>query len=150
MFTGNFRHTIDDKGRMSIPAKFREVILGSGQPAVMMTTALDPCLVAYPLPAWEAMRVRLRSQAEHEDYPPEMEDFERRFFSSAGECPVDRQGRILIPPHLREEGQLNGEAVLLGIDHKFEIWNPQTWAEKKQRALSQTDAIRKIRFRLGM
>ena len=84
MFTGSFRHAIDDKGRMSIPAKFREIILGSSRPAVMMTTALEPCLVAYPLPAWEAIRARLRGHDEREEYPPEMEEFERRFSSSVG------------------------------------------------------------------
>lgn len=152
MFTGSFLHTIDDKGRMSIPGRYREFLASNGLPAMlMMTKLLDPCLTVYPVLEWKAIYDRFREAAKQDDSAPEeMDDFSRRFFSSAEECPIDRQGRILIPQSLRDVGQLNGEARILGGGHKFEIWKPSLWEEKSRRDIRNTREIRSRQMRLGM
>ncbi len=151
MFTGNVQHTIDEKGRLSIPAKFREVLGDTPSQSVVMTTAGHPCLVAYPRQEWDLIRKRAREMALAEDAVNQIdEDFLRQFYAEASECALDRQGRILIPPALRAYAQLNGDAVVVGIDYKFEIWNPQAWQERRQTMPGNRDVIRKTRLRLGM
>ncbi len=151
MFTGHVQHTLDEKGRLSIPAKFREVLNGTPSQSLVMTTAGHPCLVAYPRHEWDLIRKRARDLALAEDAHHHIdEDFLRRFYAEASECALDRQGRILIPPTLREYAQLHGEAIVVGIDYKFEIWSPSAWQEQYQAVRGNTDVIRKTRLRLGM
>lgn len=129
MFRGRYTHTIDAKGRVSIPSKFREVINGRADQAFMITNDLDPCLVAYPMDEWMEMERRLQSLP---SFVPETVQFRRFFISGAQECPVDRQGRILIPSSLREYAQLDREALFVGLLERFEIWSPQLWKPKPE------------------
>jgi len=129
MFRGRYTHTIDAKGRVSIPSRFREVIGGRADQAFMITNDLDPCLVAYPMQEWMDMERRLQTLP---SFVPETVQFRRFFISGAQECPVDRQGRILIPANLREYAQLGREALFVGLLEKFEIWSPQLWKPKPE------------------
>lgn len=129
MFRGRYTHTIDAKGRVSIPSKFREAISGRADQAFMVTNDLDPCLVAYPMEEWMEMEKRLQTLP---SFVPEAVQFRRFFISGAQECPVDRQGRILIPANLREYAQLGREALFVGLLERFEIWSPQLWKPKPQ------------------
>lgn len=129
MFRGRYTHAIDSKGRVSIPSRFREVISGRSHQAFMVTNDLDPCLVAYPMEEWMEMERRLQTLP---SFVPETIQFRRFFISGAQECPVDRQGRILIPASLREYAQLGREALFVGLLEKFEIWSPELWKPKPE------------------
>jgi MraZ protein len=124
MFRGRYSHAIDAKGRVSIPAKFRDALDGEGPQAFMVTNDLDPCLVAYPMDEWFQEEKRIQSLP---GFVPATVQYKRFFISGAQECPIDRQGRILIPPSLREHAQLQRDALFVGLLEKFEIWSPELW-----------------------
>lgn len=120
MFMGEYSHTIDAKGRLIIPARFRE---GLGDKFIV-TKGLDNCLFVYPLDEWSALEEKLKS------LPFTRADaraFVRFFFSGANECELDKQGRILIPANLREYAQLSKEVVVLGVSSRVEIWSKERW-----------------------
>lgn len=117
---GEYSHTIDAKGRLIIPARFRE---GLGDKFIV-TKGLDNCLFVYPLDEWSALEEKLKS------LPFTRADaraFVRFFFSGANECELDKQGRILIPANLREYAQLSKEVVVLGVSSRVEIWSKERW-----------------------
>lgn len=117
---GEFQHTIDDKGRITIPVKFREG-LGS---SFVLTRGLDHCLFVYPRSEWETLESKLKA------LPMTRADaraFVRFFFSGATECELDRQGRILIPGALREYAGLAKDCVVIGVSNRVEIWDEASW-----------------------
>jgi MraZ protein len=115
---------MDAKGRVSIPSKFREILNGRGQQTLMLTNALDQCLVGFPMDEWFEEEKKIQALP---DFVPEALQFKRFYISGAQECPIDRQGRILIPTSLREHAQLHREALFVGLLEKFEIWSPDLW-----------------------
>lgn len=120
MFMGEYSHTIDAKGRLIVPARFRE---GLGDRFVV-TKGLDNCLFVYPQLEWAALEQKLKS------LPFTRADaraFVRFFFSGANECELDKQGRILIPSNLREYAQLSKDVVVLGVSSRVEIWSKDRW-----------------------
>lgn len=122
MFIGEFEHQMDAKGRMIIPAKFRDD-LGS---AFVVTRGLDECLFVYPREEWKKLESRLR------ELPFTKKDaraFTRFFFSGAAECDLDKQNRINIPSVLRNYAKLDKECVVIGVSSRVEIWNKQIWDE---------------------
>ncbi len=128
MFRGSSFHTIDEKGRMIIPSRFKELIRASGSDAAMISR-LEKFLVVYTLPEWAVIENRILSMVEKDD---SMRRFRRIFIGGAFECPCDRQGRILIPASLREYAELNREIVLVGnLDH-FEIWSQSNWNRENE------------------
>jgi len=136
MFRGRYEHTIDGKGRIAIPARFREVLEEEygGQPLIV--TNLENCLVAYPLPEW----VRFEERAvEIPTTDPKAQLWLRFFMAAAVECPLDRQGRILIPNNLREHGGLERVAMLSSMGRRFEIWSKDRLQQELARAQSQPD-----------
>ncbi len=115
-FTGEHSHTLDAKGRIIMPAKFRDK-LGDG---IWITKGLDGCLFAYPNDEWE------RIENKYREVPRMTKDarrFSRNFFGSASPCDIDKQGRTLIPANLREYAGLEKEVVLVGVLNRIEIWN---------------------------
>lgn len=125
-FRGQSIHRLDSKGRLRIPTKFREVLQKSYTDALIVSI-FGNCLVAYPPEVWEEeieSRVRNFSQVD-----PEHRDFKRIFISAAEECEFDNQGRILLPPFLRESANLEQEVVLVGMLESFEIWGKSAWAQ---------------------
>ena len=130
MFRGRFEHTIDSKGRISIPAKFRELLAEKYDERVMITN-FDRCLVAYPYEEWRSMEEKISSLSM---VKKEAKAFQRFFVSAAVECPIDKLGRILIPPTLRSYAQLEKEVVFAGMVKKFEIWSKERFLEEIQKA----------------
>lgn len=123
MFRGSSFHSIDDKGRIVIPARFREIIAVSGADRVM-TTRLDKGLYAYTFEEWKKIETRIMSLAEKSD---NMRRFRRVFIGGAFDCPFDKQGRMLIPPLLRQYAEIDKEIVLVGVLEHFEIWSRENW-----------------------
>jgi MraZ protein len=118
MFRGSSYHTIDDKGRIVIPTRFR-VLARSEDGDGIMVSRMDHCLVAFPMPAWRQLEERILQLAEKNDI---MRRFRRVFIGGAHECACDKQDRILIPPTLRQYAGLNKEIILVGVLNHFEIW----------------------------
>ncbi len=123
MFRGSSFHTIDAKGRVIIPARFRDVIREDGNEGVMISR-MDRCLVAYGASGWATIENRILSLAEKSE---NMRRFRRVFIGGAFECTCDKQERILIPPILRQYGGFEKEIVLVGVLDHFEIWSRQLW-----------------------
>jgi len=123
MFRGSSFHTIDSKGRIIVPARFREIIKADGANGVMISR-MDSGLVAYALSEWRKIEARILSLAEKSD---NMRRFRRVFVGGAFECMRDKQERILIPPTLRQYAELDREIVLVGVLDHFEIWSRENW-----------------------
>lgn len=122
MFMGEYRHNIDEKGRLIIPVKFRE---GLGD-VFIITRGLDRCLFVYPLSEWTQLEEKLKT------LPFTKKDaraFTRFFFSGATECELDKQGRVNISPPLREYGELKKECVIIGVSNRVEIWSKTNWED---------------------
>ena len=125
MFTGEYRHTVDDKGRIAVPARFR-VQLGAG---AVVSRWLDACLAIHTQQGWEDLATKVAAL-------PITDQASRRFqrfvFAGAAEVELDRQGRILLPAFLRDAIALGSEAVVVGSRDHAEIWVPSTWADYGQ------------------
>lgn len=126
MFRGSSFHTIDEKGRFVIPSRFRDVIRASGSDGIMVSK-LDGCLKAYTVEEWGKIESRILDLAVRSD---SMRRFRRVFIGGASSCPCDKQGRVLIPPLLRQYGGLNREIVLVGVLDHFEIWDRTNWDQE--------------------
>jgi MraZ protein len=148
MFRGRFEHSIDGKGRVSIPAKFREILkreYGSDQ---LIMTIFDNCLVTYPLAEWQAFEEKLK---EFSQLKKEAKSFLRYFYSGAMECAIDDHGRILIPSQFRDYADLNKEIVFVGVMNRFEIWNKAVWEEEFKTYKETFDEISEsIAERMGL
>jgi MraZ protein len=130
VFRGRYPHTIDGKGRLSIPAKFREELSARGADTLVLTEG-DHCILAYPMDEWERFEEKLRQQPQ---LALEMRSFIRVAVASAKDCPVDRAGRTLVPPELRDFAGLSKDVMIVGALNKFEIWNRERWNDQYQRA----------------
>jgi MraZ protein len=146
MFRGRFEHTIDSKGRISIPAKFRELLAEKYDERVMITN-FDRCLVAYPYEEWKSMEEKISSLSM---VKKEAKAFQRFFVSAAVECPIDKLGRILIPPTLRSYAQLEKEVVFAGMVKKFEIWSKERFLEEIQKAEENFEGMGETLATLGL
>ena len=115
---GEFQHNIDAKGRLFIPAKFREE-LGK---MFIVTKGLDGCLFVYSASAWEVLEDNINQLPLSKS-----RNLQRFFFSSAADCVPDAQGRVLIPQNLREYAALQKEVTIIGVSGRVEIWNTARW-----------------------
>jgi MraZ protein len=141
VFRGRYLHTIDPKGRLSIPARFREDLTERGVDTLVLTEG-DHCVFGYPLDEWERFEEKLRQQPQ---LALEMRNFLRVSVASAKDCPVDKAGRILVPPELREFAGLSKDVMIVGALTKFEIWNRERWNDHYQRArVSFDESARKL------
>ena len=119
MFIGTFTHSFDDKGRLTIPARFRDELAAG----VTVTKGLDNCLYVYPRAVFEARGDRIAQ------LPAKMRNAQRYTFANAADDIPDRQGRVLIPQNLRQWAGLDGETVITGLYDHLEIWHPDRWAD---------------------
>jgi MraZ protein len=126
MFRGNSFHNLDEKGRLIIPARFRSVLSQSNVEGVM-ASKMDGAVVCYAFEQWQEIEQRILNLATKSE---NMRRFRRVFIGGAFECALDKQGRILIPPALREDAGLIKEIVLVGVLDHFEIWSRENWAEE--------------------
>jgi MraZ protein len=146
MFRGRFEYTIDPKGRVSIPVKFRELLSEKYDDRLILTN-FDRCLVAYPYEEWRVLEDKVGSLSM---VKKEAKAFQRFFLSGAMECPIDKLGRILIPPTLRAYAQLEKNVVFAGLVKKFEIWSRERWAEEIVRSQENFEGISEALAELGL
>lgn len=127
MFRGQFQHTIDGKGRVSLPSRFRDALLCDGDARMVITPApFDPCLHLYPFRAWEEFE---RKIADLPSLDPTIVRFRRIYVSPAIELELDRAGRVLLPPSFREKAQLQREVLFAGMGRILEVWSQERWDE---------------------
>jgi MraZ protein len=120
VFTGKYRHTVDDKGRLAIPAKFRPQ-LASG---AVLSRWIDGCLAIHTKAGWDALSAKVSGVALTD---PAGRLFERAIFAGALEAELDKQGRVLVPAYLRDEIGIGAEALVIGVRDHGEIWSPERW-----------------------
>ena len=125
MLMGEFEHTLDAKGRISMPAKLRKD-MGD---AFILTKGLDGCLFAFSSEEWLNFETKLKSLPLSDK---NARNFVRFFLSGATECEIDKQGRFLIPSKLRQAANLEKDAVIIGVGTRLEIWNKSTWKSKDE------------------
>ncbi|HOT92085.1 MAG TPA: division/cell wall cluster transcriptional repressor MraZ [Anaerolineae bacterium] len=135
MFLGQYTHALDDKGRLTIPSRFRDDLAGR---SVVITRGLDRCLTVYPLAVWEEIAQKVNALSITD---PRGRALRRVFFADAMEADLDRQGRILVPDRLREYAGLEptAEAVIVGLDRFMEVWSPQRWEETNAHQMELMD-----------
>ena len=124
MLLGAHEHTIDDKNRLTLPAKFRQAFADG----VVITRGLDGCLFAYRRPDWD--RLVDSRLAALDPLSPEGRRLQRHFFSGAAEADLDKQGRVMIPRELIEHAQLGREVVVAGVNDRLEIWDRAAWRKE--------------------
>lgn len=120
MFLGRFEHTLDTKGRLAVPAKFR----GELAAGLVVTRGIDRCLSVYPLAAWRTLAGRVSALSISD---PDARQFKRMVFAEAADEELDAQGRMLVPPELRRYAEIDREAIVVGVNEYVEIWNPARW-----------------------
>ena len=127
MLIGEYEHTIDAKGRLSMPSKLRrDIDMGE---AFIVTKGLDGCLFAFSQDEWKNFETKLKSLPLSDK---NARNFVRFFLAGATECEIDKQGRFLIPSNLREAGKLEKEAIIIGVGTRLEIWNKEIWTSKDE------------------
>ena len=127
-FRSRSEHTLDSKGRLNIPTRFREVLQSHYQEKLMVTNWHN-CLKAFPEKVWEQIESTLQIQGKKQ---VGMDKFKRYVISGVAECPLDKQGRILLPPTLRTEFGLKKDVVLNGMLDHFEIWDKTAWERERK------------------
>lgn len=128
MFRGSFEHTVDSKGRVSVPSRFRELLVERYEGKLVLTMDLDRCITVYPLAEWERVEEKIKTIPQMQK---EVKDYLRFIFSAAAECEMDKQGRMLIPPVLRERAGITKSVVVVGIINKMEIWDKAAWEARQ-------------------
>ncbi len=120
MFMGEYQHTLDTKGRLIIPARFREELGASA----VITRGLDNCLFLFPLMEWQVLEDKLKTLPLTK---ATARQFVRFFFSGATECELDKQGRISLPQNLRDYATIEKDATVIGVTNRIEIWSTEKW-----------------------
>lgn len=138
---------MDPKGRTSLPARFREILATSGDNRLVITTSLDPCLVAYPYSGWCEFEKKLAALP---SFDPNVVAIKRLYVSGAVECPVDSHGRILIPPVLRGFAGIEKTVVWSGMVGHIEIWDGARWNEAFSQAQKDAAGLAKSLAELGL
>ncbi len=133
MFLGEYEHTIDAKGRMAVPAKFRAQM----DRGAVVSKGMGTCLSVYTMQRWEEKSAEL-AEGKASD---ELRDFERRIYPSASEVELDGQGRMIIPARLRAYASLGNEVTVAGVRDHFEIWDRQTWQVYQERLDAEGNTI---------
>ncbi len=135
MFFGEHEHTIDDKNRLTLPARFRSAFAGG----VVLTRGLDTCLDVYTRADWDALvEARL---APLDPFSREARDLKRFFFSAAADAELDRQGRVLVPPALTRHAKLGRDVVVAGVHDHLEIWDRTAWAANVSEVEGSADDV---------
>jgi MraZ protein len=146
VFRGRYEHTIDPKGRLSIPSKFREILASNFDERLILTN-FDQCLWAYPVREWKAVEDKVAALPQ---FKPEVKALQRFFISAASECPIDPNGRIIIPTTLRKYADLNQDVVIVGMTNRFEIWAKEKWQKVFEQAERDLSSIGEKLADLGL
>ncbi len=134
MLIGEYKHSIDDKNRLSLPAKFRKEM---GK-KIVVTPGLDNCLFAFAVNEWKKIAEKLSQSSMLQ---ADNRSFNRFMFGGAQEAEIDSIGRILIPDFLKDRAGLKNKIVIIGVQNRLEIWNEKVWDEYKQVVASQADTL---------
>lgn len=143
MFLGEYQHSLDTKGRITIPAKFRDE-LGLN---FVATKGLDNCIFLYPSEEWNVIEQKLHSLPFTK---ADVRSFARFFFSGASELELDKQGRIVLPLNLREYAAIEKEIIVIGVGSRIEIWAQERWESYNQVAESTYEQIAESLVDLGL
>ena len=142
MFQGASALSLDAKGRMSVPSRYREALQGQAEGRGTLTKSPDGCLLLFPRPEWEIFRSKIAA------LPMDALWWRRIYLGNAMDVDIDSAGRVLVSPELRSAGSLEKEVTLLGMGNYLELWDAATYAEKEKAAMAQgmPDALKNFTF----
>ncbi len=147
-FRGNFSHNIDEKGRVSLPAEFRKVLVEREESSVVITNYVTDgarCLEGFGVKAWADFEAKLREKSR---FSPKLQKLENFYLSRASECPIDSSGRILIPTYLRTYAGIEKELQFTSSIHGFRVWDRRVWelifAQAEQALLEDPDVFSEV------
>jgi MraZ protein len=130
VFRGVAQLNLDSKGRLAVPARFRDALTARCSGHLVVTADSDRCLLIYPLPDWEPIEQKLMALS---SFNAQIRELQRRLVGYAEDVVMDATGRILVPPALRNYAQLEKAAVLVGQGHKFELWSKDGWDARMEK-----------------
>jgi len=145
-FRGRSEHALDDKGRLNIPTRFRDVLRLQYDERLMIAP-WHKCLRAYPLPQWEELETTLRAEGKTQ---PQMIKLLRFLVGGVVDCPLDKQGRVLLPPNLRVGCAMDKDVVVSGMITYFEIWDRAAWEQENRPAEEDFQAFEQIMIQSGL
>lgn len=145
-FRGRSDHGLDEKGRLNIPTRFREVLRRLNDDRLIVSPQ-NYCLKIYPVAEWEKLELALRTQGAK---TPGMINMVRHLVGGADECALDRQGRILLPPKSREECGITKDVVVSGMIGYFEVWNKETWERQYKPSTEDVQSFEQTLLELGL
>lgn len=134
LFLGQYEHSIDGKGRVILPAKYRERFSGG----MVFRSGEDRCLLAYPMEDWLKEAEKIRSLSERKRVSRE---YRRWFFGRSSECQPDKQGRVMVPPNMRNYAGLDKDILIVGVYDRLEIWDKNTWHKREPIAEGEIENI---------
>jgi MraZ protein len=143
MFIGEYKHNLDDKGRMAVPAKFRDTL----KEGAVVTRGIDSCLFLYPKEAWDKIAVKLSNLPVSQS---KARAFSRLMLAGAMDVNIDSQGRINIPDYLSQYAGLKKKAVVAGLFDRLEIWDEETWEKYKAGAEKESAEIAETLGEMGV
>lgn len=138
MFYGEYEHSLDTKGRVIIPAKFREIFKENYVEKFFITRGLDRCLFMFTEEEWKSQEEKFRRESFTREEPRK---FNRLYFSGASEVICDKQGRILIPTYLKDYAEIETDVVVIGVSNRIEIWARDKWSEFFKNNLGSFEAL---------
>lgn len=145
-FRGRSEHALDGKGRLNIPSRFRDVLRRQYDDRLMLSM-LNRCIRVYPLAQWEELEVKLLARLQEE---PDSKKMIRYIIGGVEECQLDKQGRILLPPKMREEAGIGNNVVLTGVMTHFEIHDKGVWEEVSRPSAEDFENFEKSLLRSGL
>jgi MraZ protein len=141
MFRGHFEHAIDAKGRTSLPSRFRDVLVATGDARLVLTPSpFDACLHLFPMKAWEEFESKIAALPQFE---PNVIKLRRLYVSAAAECEVDKQGRVLVPNSLREHAMLQKNVLWAGMGQMVELWAREKWDDVQAMTAGERSEFRR-------
>ncbi|MBI3685648.1 division/cell wall cluster transcriptional repressor MraZ [Candidatus Azambacteria bacterium] len=143
MFIGEYHHSIDDKGRIAIPIKFRKAL----ESGAVVTKGLDACLFLYTAKEWEAQAVKI---AQLPVSKADSRAFSRQMLSGAMDTEMDKQGRLVLPDYLRKFAGISKKVVVAGLYNRIEIWDEMEWEAYKKKTEGESNAIAERMGELGI
>lgn len=146
MFRGQYEHAIDAKGRTSVPAKFRDVLVANGESRLVMTPGLEPCLVAWPIKEWLAFEERLSKLPQFDE---SVASVRRIYVSGAVELEVDKLGRLLVPKELRDAAGLGRDVLWAGMGRHVELWDKARFTALRRAVLDDATKRAEVAARLA-
>jgi MraZ protein len=144
MFRGRFEHSLDEKGRIAIPSRFREALK---EDETLFVTHGEKCLTVYPQAEWFELEVKI---AKLPQFDPKIAAFKRLVIGCAQECSIDKAGRILLPPDLRRDARIDKDCIVLGQLNKIEIWSRDLWETMFASANDQFNLIAQSLVDMGI